>query len=121
MTESNPDNRGKIGLKKYKNTYQCKQDCGISHFGNHERHDFDVPGGGGGTINYLSKIYIQLKISTFSPTQSVLHNPNSFTQNIYASSTIKEKKKSADHTYTTSLAPSLFSTPGFSYPWSTVA
>lgn len=25
------------------NTYQCKQDCGISHFGNHEIHDFDVP------------------------------------------------------------------------------
>lgn len=48
VTESNPDNKGNTGLKKYKNTYQCKQDCGISHFGNHERHDFGVPGGGGG-------------------------------------------------------------------------
>lgn len=29
--------------KGIENTYQCKQDCGISHFGNHETHDFDVP------------------------------------------------------------------------------
>ena len=29
--------------KGIENTYQCKQDCGISHFENHETHDFDVP------------------------------------------------------------------------------
>lgn len=97
VTESNPDNKGNTGLKKYKNTYQCKQDCGISHFGNHERHDFDVPGGGGKVINYLSKIYIQLKISTMSsPTQSGLHNPNLFTESIYAS-TIREKSQQTTH------------------------
>lgn len=45
-------------IKEIENTYQCKQDCGISHFGNHETHDFDVP---------RNKAMRLIKTHTYSP------------------------------------------------------
>ena len=75
MEDMDRESRAELKRKprdKYGNTYQCKQDCGISHFGNHEIHDFDVPRNKVMHLVCLNLIHIALIFpSLISPIQTV--------------------------------------------------